>query len=97
MSAKDKAWSNVMKYAATIAREKRGSKTGNPHLSWRDAQKRAWTDPRVIKRQAEYHIKYDKKTGGKRTTPKKSTTGKKPRGRPPGKKSKPKPKTKPKK
>lgn len=93
MSAKDKAWSKVMKYAAVIAREKRDPKKGNQHISWREAQKRAWKDPRVIKRKAEYHIKYSKKTTTKSTTSKKTSKrttapGKRPRGRPPKNKTK---------
>ena len=59
MSNKKNDWDRVMKYAAGVAKDIRNpNKGGNPHLTWGSAQKKAWQDPRVVKRKAEYHIKH---------------------------------------
>ena len=88
MSRRKKDWDKVLSYAANIAKDMRNpNKGGNQHLSWGIAQKKAWKDPRVLKRKAEYHIKYNHpktKISGNSKNNKKPSSGtkKRPRGRP---------------
>ena len=51
MSKKTTEWQKVFKYAVVIAKEKCAK---NKNLTYQDAMKKAWKDPRVLKKKSEY-------------------------------------------
>ena len=81
MSAAQRRWQEVFKYAVKVANKKRG---GNPRLTYSQAMKKAWKDPKVLAKKRAYEqqkkalkARSKKKTTTRRVTKKKPITRKK--------------------
>jgi hypothetical protein len=70
MSKAQAEWQKVFKFAVSVANSKRKA---NPNLTYPQAMKKAWQDPKVLAKKKEYERK---KGVGKTTTKKKTTTRK---------------------
>lgn len=68
MSAAQRRWQEVFKYAVRVANKKRRN---NPRLTYSQAMKKAWKDPSVLAKKAAYERQ--KKASKSRST-KKTTT-----------------------